>query len=110
MAERRVRRAAHEPPRPRRRGRVLLWGVLVVGGLVFLMLFVYPTRTWIQQRRDLNAAEQRLAVLQRSTRQLERRNHLLDSDAEVERRARDDYGMVRPGETAYVLVPAQPLP
>jgi len=26
----------------------------------------------------------------------------------VERRAREDYGLVRPGETPYVLVPAPP--
>lgn len=110
MAERRARRPAHEPSRPRGRGRALVWGVLVVGGIVFLLAFVYPTRTWIQQRRDLHAAEQRLEVLERGTRQLEARNDRLGSDAEVERRARDDYGMVRPGETPYVLVPAQPLP
>jgi cell division protein FtsB len=84
---------------------VVLLGLAVVGAL---FAFVYPTRTFVEQRREVRSAERRLEVLQRTTRALERDNARLASDAEVERRAREDYGLVRPGETPYVLVPAPP--
>lgn len=83
--------------------------LLLVGGLVLVVVlfaFVYPTRTFLLQRKEVTAAEQRLEVLERSTNSLRRDNIRLGSDAEVERRAREDFGMVRPGETPYVLVPA----
>lgn len=84
---------------------VVLLGLVLVA---VLFAFVYPTRTFVKQRQELDAAERRLEVLVESTRDLERDNARLQSDAEVERRAREDYGLVRPGETPYVLVPAPP--
>lgn len=108
MAEQR-RHAAHGKPGRARRRRgglvVLVLGLLLV---VVLFAFVYPTRTFVQQRKEVSSAERRLEVLEESTRALQRDNRQLQSDAEVERRAREDYGMVRPGETPYVLVPAPP--
>lgn len=106
MAEQR-RHAAHTQKARARRRR----GVVVMAGLglvlvVVLFAFVYPTRTFLQQREEVGAAERRLAVLEESTEALRRDNARLQSDAEVERRAREDYGLVRPGETPYVLVPA----
>lgn len=80
-------------------------GLAVVAAL---FAFVYPTRTFLDQRREIRAAERQLEVLERTTRALERDNERLGRDAEVERRAREDYGLVRPGETPYVLVPAPP--
>jgi len=94
--------------RARRRHRVLLTLLFGLGLVAVLFAFVYPTRTFVQQRRELHSAERRLEVLEESTRALERNNARLQSDAEVERRAREDYGLVRPGETPYVLVPAPP--
>ena len=82
--------------------------VLLLVGLAFvavLFAFVYPTRTYLRQRQDLNTAERRLQVLEQSTKALEHDSDRLETDAEVERRAREDYGLVRPGETPYVLVP-----
>jgi cell division protein FtsB len=106
MAEQR-RHAAHtnQQRNRRRRGVVVLFvfGLVVV---VVLFAFVYPTRTFFQQRKEVTAAERRLEVLEQSTKALQRDNAQLQSDAEVERRAREDFGMVRPGETPYVLVPA----
>jgi cell division protein FtsB len=111
-AAERTRAVDPEVDRQRRRRRIRrgLWVVAVPTVLAFLVVFVYPTRTWLQQRRQLDATEQQLTVLQRDTALLRHQNERLGSDAEVERRAREDYGMARPGETAYVLVPAQPLP
>ena len=85
--------------------------VLLLVGLAFvavLFAFVYPTRTYLHQRQELNAAERRLQVLQQNTKSLEHDSARLETDAEVERRAREDLGMVRPGETPYVLVPTPP--
>ena len=92
---------------PRSRGRRGTLALLLLG-LAFvavLFAFVYPTRTYLNQRQELNAAERRLEVLKQNTKALEHDSARLESDAEVERRAREDYGLVRPGETPYVLVP-----
>jgi cell division protein FtsB len=107
MAERAHHATRRPQPRAPRRRRVvvpILVGLLLV---VVLFAFVYPTRTYMQQRQELDVAERRLEVLRSSSRTLARENARLESDAEVERRAREDYGLVRPGETPYVLVPAQ---
>jgi cell division protein FtsB len=80
-------------------------------GLAFvavLFAFVYPTQTYLHQRKELNTAERRLQVLEQNTKALDHDSDRLESDAEVERRAREDYGLVRPGETPYVLVPSPP--
>jgi cell division protein FtsB len=71
-------------------------------------VFVYPTRTYLQQHHEISAAQQRLAQLQRDTARLDRQSHLLQSDTSVERIAREQYGLVRPGETPYVIVPTAP--
>ena len=95
---------------PRSRGRrstlvLLLLGLALVA---VLFAFVYPTQTYLHQRKELNAAERRLQVLEQNTKALDHDSARLESDAEVERRAREDYGLVRPGETSYVLVPSPP--
>ena len=76
--------------------------MLLVG---FVVAFVYPTRTYVRQRTELSAAETRLDVLERETRVLEAASKRLESDAEIERVAREQYGLIRPNETPYVLVP-----
>lgn len=85
----------------------LLCGLLLLG---FLFAFVYPTRTYLKQREQIQAAESRLGVLQRETAALRRDTKRLQGDAEVERIAREQYGLVRPGETPYVLVPSTTPP
>jgi cell division protein FtsB len=90
------------------RRRRLLLGVLAALALVgFLFAFAYPTRTYLDQREQIRRAEERLTVLQRQTAALERDTLRLQGDAEVERIAREQYGLVRPGETPYVIVPPE---
>jgi cell division protein FtsB len=97
-------------PKVRRRRTVvvgLLFALLLLG---FLFAFVYPTRTYLKQRDQIQAAEERLGILQQETRALRNDTKLLEGDAEVERIAREQYGLVRPGETPYVLVPTTTPP
>ena len=99
---------ANRPPRSRGRRSTLVLLLLGLALVAVLFAFVYPTRTYLNQRRELNEAQERLEVLKENTLALEHDSERLQSDAEVERRAREDYGLVRPGETPYVLVPSPP--
>jgi len=86
--------------------RRALWPVAVsvaVAGAMFLAVF--PTRTWLAQRHSLAAAEQRLMVLDHQNQDLTAQVRRLDTDAEIERLARADYNLVRPGEEAYAILP-----
>lgn len=102
--------AAKRPPSPRvRRRRAVLTTVLGALAIVgFLFAFVYPTSTFFRQRSEIGTANERLAQLEAETQRLEAEAEKLRGDAEVERLAREQYGLVRPGETSYVLIPAIP--
>ena len=111
----RERTPAPTPRRPTsrrvtRRRRVLI-GILSALALVgFLFAFVYPTRTYLEQREQIGRAQDRLTVLRQQTAALERDTARLEGDAEIERVAREQYGLVRPGETPYVIVPPVATP
>jgi len=81
---------------------------VVLVGLVFLAVF--PTRTYLSQRRDLANTERRLAVLTRQNQELAGRVGRLNTDAEIERLAREQYNLVRPGEEAYAILPPPGVP
>lgn len=83
-----------------------VWPVLVamlVIGLLFIAVF--PTRTWLGQRHDSAAATRQLQVLDRENAKLAARVKALKSDDEIERLAREQYNLVKPGEEAYALLP-----
>ena len=71
----------------------------------FLLVAVFPTRTYMAQRRDIDAAEARLDVLKESNAELAARVEQLHSDEAIERLAREQYNLVRPGEEAYAILP-----
>ena len=77
--------------------------------VALLFVFVFPTQTFLTQRRDVGRARDRLAVLDEQNRQLEQRYIDLQSDAEIERLAREQFGLVRPGEPGVVEVPPEEL-
>ena len=86
----------------KRRLWLLLASVVLVAAL---FLFVFPTRTYLAQRDSLAGAEERLDVLQRENELLEQRISTLRTDAEIERIAREQYNLVRPGEEAFAVLP-----
>src|SRR4051794_10500182 len=84
------------------------WPVLLVMVLVgVLFVAVFPTRTWLAQRHESAAATQELRVLDGENSKLTSRVQALQSDAEIERLAREQYNLVKPGEEAYALLPGQ---
>jgi cell division protein FtsB len=85
--------------------RPLALALAAVASVVVLGATVFPTRTFLAQRAAVGAAEERLAVLTEQNRLLEDRARLLQDDAEIERLAREEYHLVRPGEKAYALLP-----
>jgi cell division protein FtsB len=85
----------------------LVTGVVIVG---LLFLLVFPTRTWLDQRRQHTAVAERVAVLREQNARLEKRASELHTDSEIERLAREQYNLVRPGEEASALLPAGPAP
>ena len=82
--------------------RVML-GLVIAIALLFV--FVFPARTLLDQRRQEGKARDVLELLREQNAQLERDSSRLLSDDEVERIAREDYGMVLPGEQPYVAIP-----
>ncbi len=92
--------------------RRFLWPVVASVVLVtFLVVGVMPTRTYLQQQGQLTAAEERVEVLSEQNDALEERMKQLETDEEIERLAREQYNLVRPGEEAYaILPPADALP
>lgn len=77
-------------------------GAVLVG---VLFLGVFPARTWVAQRRTHRAVAARVKILEAQNRRLEARVRELHTDTEIERIAREQYNLVRPGEEAYALLP-----
>lgn len=106
MAERAKRPAARPPSPPvaRRRRIVVRLMLALVIAVALLFVFVFPARTLLDQRQETQNARDVLRLLRAQNAQLEGEKQRLQDDAEVERIAREQYGLVRPGETPYVAV------
>ncbi len=109
-ASRRFMSTRPRPPqrrRPRRVLWVLLSSVTVVG---VLFIGVYPMRTYLSQRASLQRAERQMGVLKTQNDKLAEQEQQLNTDSEIERLAREQYNLVRPGEQAIAILPAPPPP
>ena len=86
--------------------RRAFWPILVSVVLVgILFAGVFPTRTYLAQRSATARAEEKLDVLGEQNAELERRARELQRDSEIERLAREQYNLVKPGEEAYAVLP-----
>ena len=86
--------------------RSVRWLVLFGIVMAVLLTFVFPTRTFLAQRTSITDAKTQLRVLDQQNRALADRATRLRSDEEIERLAREQYNLVRPGEEAYAVLPA----
>ena len=73
-----------------------------------LMLGAFPTRTLLDQRNAAATAESRLQELEAANAAAQQEADALRTDAVIEQLARQEYGLAKPGEELYhVLPPAQ---
>jgi cell division protein FtsB len=75
-------------------------GIMVIG--------VFPTRTWLDQRAAVSSAQAELADLTAANEQRQARVAALQTETEIERIAREEHGFAKVGEEVYhVLPPAE---
>ncbi|HEX2272277.1 MAG TPA: septum formation initiator family protein [Acidimicrobiales bacterium] len=87
------------------------WLVLAVLALVgVLFLAGLPARAYLAQRRQRAEAAARVQQLAAENRELAAREARLQTDAEIERLARQHYNLVRPGEEVFAIIPAPSPP
>ena len=72
--------------------------VLVLCGAVYL--FAFPAQTYLAQKQDIVGQEQTIAVLQAENTKL----------AAIEKIARSEYGLVSPGQQAFMVLPSSVKP
>jgi cell division protein FtsB len=78
--------------------------VLLVLGL-FGAMAIEPTRQLMAQRERIAGMAQELGRVERSNRRLGARIRRLRDPDFIEQRAREQVGLVRPGEVTYVVMP-----
>ena len=92
------------PRRPRRQHRRSpLIAVLLLVALAITLAGIFPFRQMIAQERQVDQTQARLDTLLEENQLLEEKVAALNTDIEVERLAREQYGLVRPGETGYTV-------
>jgi cell division protein FtsB len=87
------------------RARIAL---VALGVAAILFLFVFPTRAYLAQRRQVAAARHDVNVLRDQNKQLESEAEKLQTPEEIKRLARQYFNMVFPGEQPYKVLPAPP--
>lgn len=91
-----------------KRKRIPMVATVLVFFMAVMVVGLVPFRQIVSQRAAVGAAEDRLEDLTQANVLLADEIEALNTNVEVERRAREDFGLVRPGETAYVVVPVEP--
>ncbi|CAN5747946.1 hypothetical protein BH24ACT4_BH24ACT4_07350 [soil metagenome] len=88
--------------RRRRLAAGLLVSVVLVG---FLLVGVFPSRAWLSQRDELSTRNAELAALEGEQAAIDDDVAELQTPEEIERIAREEYGMTRPEETPFRMLP-----
>lgn len=77
--------------------------LLVLAGALYL--FVYPARTYLEQRHEIASAERTLSVLNGENSKLSAQVVRFHQASYIEQVARTEYGFVMPGQQAYTVLP-----
>jgi cell division protein FtsB len=80
-----------------------LLAVILLVGLAIVLAGVFPFRQLIAQERLVDNTQAKLDALVDENVRLQGQIDAMHSPAELERIAREQYGMARPGETTYMV-------
>jgi cell division protein FtsL len=86
---------------------------LALGALALVTIcfvFVFPTRAYLAQRRQVSHAEHDLKVLRRQNDRLQQQAVELQTPAAIQRMAREQFHLAFPGEQVYQAVPGATTP
>jgi len=89
------------------RARLALAALALVA---ILFVFVFPTRSYLAQRRQVSSAQHDVDVLREQNDKLQAQAALLQTPAAIEQMAREQFHRVFPGEQVYDVVPAADPP
>ncbi len=85
----------------------LVFPVLAAGIVSCVMLIgMFPARSYVEQKEVIGSAQAHLAQLTAENRRAADELARLNTDTEIEQVAREQYGLVRPGEEVYHVMPA----
>ena len=76
----------------------------IIGVVVSMFLFAYPTQSMMAQQHRVDKAQQQLDELNRRNRELAVIAQRLATPSEIARQARERFNMVKPKEKAYSVV------
>jgi cell division protein FtsB len=88
-------------------GRRRLSGLLALAALIGVVVTaagIFPFRQIIGQGKSVELAQEKLAALEQENARLTAEAVALAGDPEIERLARQQFGLVMPGEVGYVVV------
>jgi cell division protein FtsB len=90
-----------------RSGQRPLLVVLAVALVLGIVMLSGPFERYADSRTRVEALRATAETLDEENARLDRRADLLEDPAELERLAREEQGMIRPGEVPYTLVPPE---
>lgn len=76
-----------------------------MAALLAAFVLLFPTGTWLHQRSELASVSQQLAALHSQDSSLAAQAKALQTQADIAYLAHKDYGLVAPGQEAYVILP-----
>ena len=105
-------RRLYAPPGPSRRAIPRWLASLAVLGIVVVVAMVFGSAYWdtYQIKREAGRLARERDDLRRQNAQLREEIRLLNTPEYVERIAREQLGLVKPGEVAVILVAPSPAP
>jgi cell division protein FtsB len=74
--------------------------------VAMMFLFVFPTRSYLEQQHQVGQAEHSVQALNQQNKILEAEAKRLQTPSEIERLAREEFNWVMPGEQAYSIGPS----
>jgi cell division protein FtsB len=87
--------------------RALAFPVVVLATLAGVVAIgVFPARAYLDQKEAIAETQSQLTRVRADNQATQDEVQRLDSDDEIEKVAREQYGLVKPGEEVYHLLPA----
>ena len=81
-------------------------GLAVMALMSAAYFFVLPARTYLAQKTAIAIEEKTIEVLKTENAKFDQERLSLNNNATIEQIARQDYGLVEPGQQAFMVLPS----